>query len=261
MLIPPPYPHPVSIASPHGALAVPDLPWVVGLPALAAPNLGSFKAMFTTIQRSGYGATLAAYLPHVHHSATLVNHDLNLLETAVMADINALAAAGAPRHTSPTLERIAVGIHLWGGRMGRGAFIRKGGFALNCPMHNYANLVSLIITHPAGVPLPGGNWPAIQTLTQTGFNQFGVSFMSKHLSFWSRAAVSQIILPILDSIIMKRFIKPNHQPNWVNYVSYVNQLNADCNIIRARHGLHLFNVSMMERQLFNFSPTPLVWKR
>lgn len=151
MLILPPYPDPVSLIQPHGHLAIPCLPWVVAVPNLELAKMGSFRAMFTTVQGAHFEATLTRYLPHVPTSAALVPADINLLEAGVMADITAIIHAGQPYGANPLLIHVAAGIHLWGGGMGRGAFVRGGGFAANCPLHAYGQLVHLIMTHPSVV--------------------------------------------------------------------------------------------------------------
>ena len=82
MLIPPPYPVPVVVACPYGQLAIPDLAWLAGTPPLALSTTASFQAMFTVVQRAGYGATLARYLPHVPHAAPCLCKLLELLRYA-----------------------------------------------------------------------------------------------------------------------------------------------------------------------------------
>lgn len=253
MLIPPPYPVPVVVACPYGQLAIPDLPWLAGTPPLALSTMASFRAMFTVVQRAGYGATLARYLPHVPHAGALVAADINALETAIDADIASAVVGGPPGATHSLLPHIAVGIHLWGGRMGRAAFLSaRGGFTASCPMLLYADVVRLLLTHPAGVPLPGGNWPAILA-AKAGFNKIGISFLSKHLCFWSRAPGAPIRLPILDRLVQHSFIGPyKSAPTWREYVPYVNQLYADTATLALRPGLGAVTVTAVERQLFNW---------
>jgi hypothetical protein len=256
MLILPPYPDPVSLIQPHGHLAIPCLPWVVAVPNLELAKMGSFRAMFTTVQGAHFEATLTRYLPHVPTSAALVPADINLLEAGVMADITAIIHAGQPYGANPLLIHVAAGIHLWGGGMGRGAFVRGGGFAANCPLHAYGQLVHLIMTHPSGVPLPGGNWPLIRRLNAQ-FSQFGPAFYTKHLSFWSRAPGAPIRLPILDRVVKGKFIDPNRPtPAWSDYVPYVTELHADCLALASVKGLAGITITDMERQLFNWANSP-----
>lgn len=255
MLIPYPYPNPVSTISPHGSLAIPDLKWSSSVAPLAVSDMSSVRGMFTVVANHGHSATLNRYLPHVPNSSHLVLSDLHILETALLTDINAVLAAGAPYHSNPLLQHIAAGIHLWGGRTGRGAFIGAGGFAASCPMTTYANMLDQLRTHPVGVALPAGNWPNIFNICQS-FSNIGVAFMTKHLAFWSRALGSHLELPILDSVIFRTFISPGRVPTWADYVPYVNQLHADRATISVRSGLAGISISAIERALFNWANSP-----
>ena len=262
MLIPPPYPRPVSVLCPPGTLGIPDLPWVVGVPGLVLPKMKSLKAIFTIILNTRFAATLRHYLPHVAKSAALVPGDINLLETRILRDIRAIIATGLPYDANPLLRHVAVGIHLWGGQMGRSAFLR-GDFLKNCPLSAYAELVHLIMTHPVGVPLPGGNWSRILELNNA-FNEFGPSFYTKHAAFWSRAPESPIRLAILDRVVTSRFIDPRRSTAaWDDYMPYVMALNSDCATLRAHAGLAGITITDMERQLFNWanSPAAAAWVR
>ena len=264
MLIPRPHPTPISTVCPYGTLAIPDLSWATGTPPLILARMGSFRAMFTNVSKAGYTATLRHYLPHVRSSAGLTPNDINVLETGIMADIASVLASGAIAPANPILSYIAVGIQLWGGNAGRGAFKTPPGFAVSCPLGTYAKMINLLMAHPAGLPLPGGNWAAIFAL-RVAFTGIGVSFLTKHLSFWSRAPGSPIRLPILDSIVKKIFIdpRPKKLPVWADYVPYVTELDRDQAMIAARPGLTGITVSDMERQLFNWanSPAAIGWHR
>jgi len=256
-LIQPPYPKSISTVYPHGHLAIPDLQWVAVTPPLVLAKMGSFRAMFTTVSNAGYTATLHHYLPHVGSSDALIANDINVLETGIMADIGTVISSGPIMPTNPLLSHIAVGIQFWGGNAGRRAFNKAGGFAVSCPLGVYAKMINLLMAHPVGVALPGGNWAPIFS-TRTAFPGIGVSFLTKHLSFWSRAPGSPIHLPILDSIVKKIFIDPRLKrlPTWSDYVPYVTELYSNKAIIAARTGLSGITVSDMERQLFNWANSP-----
>ncbi len=253
MLIPAPFASPVKSVCPHGRLAIPDLHWTVGVPPLALASMGSFRAMFTVVQNAGHGATLARYLAGKANARELFAGDINALGTAVMADIATVVAGVPPFAAHPLLPHIAVGIHLWGGRMGRAALnLAHGGFFACCPLPAYGDLVQLLLTHPRGMALPGGNWSALMAAS-AGLSRIGVSFLTKHLSFWSRAAGAPIRLPILDRMVKETFIDPDRPtPVWADYASYVNELEADRAILAARPGLAGITLHDMERQLFNW---------
>jgi hypothetical protein len=208
--------------------------------------------MFTNVLKAGYRGSLAHYLPHVTGSASLQAGDLHILETGILNDINTVMAAGVPCQPNPLLQHIAVGIHLWGGNTGRNAFVRDGGFALNCPLQDYAGMVELLMTHPKGVPVPHGNWRGIFAKLSC-FRNIGVAFLTKHLAFWSRAAASPLEFPILDSVIIQTFIAPGKLPTWKDYVPYVTALQKERSIIACRPGLTGISILSMERQLFNWA--------
>lgn len=257
MLIPPPYPNPISLVCPHGNLAIPDLPWSRSISPLTATSssMGSFRGMFTNVQKYGHQSTLTRYLPHIQTSASLTPNDTQILENSILSDIQQVLAAGSHYHGNPLLQHIAVGIHLWGGRAGRQAFSRKGGFAVSCPPSSYASLLHQLLTHPAGTAPPGGNWPKIMALTGN-FSNIGVAFLTKHLAFWSRAAGSPIELPVLDSMIFNKFLSPIGSPTWKHYAMYAAQIDAHRASISLRPGLSGVTVSSIERDLFNWIKSP-----
>ena len=262
ILIPAPYPNPISLLYPYGMLVIPDLPWAVGVPPLRLAKIDSLKGMFTTVKNHGYGATINRYIPGVLVSQNIVPNDINRLEAGIISDINTVIGSGHPYQNNPLLGHIAVGIHLWGGRAGRNAFNFGGGFAANCPLPTYANLINLLMTHPKGVSIPNGNWRQI-TAMNSAFHNIGVSFLTKHLSFWSRATASPIRLPILDRVVFNKFIDPRRTPMWTDYVLYVTSLEACRVTLAARPGLTTITIPDMERQLFNWlnSTAAIGWVR
>ncbi|MBE7496943.1 MAG: hypothetical protein HS117_18535 [Verrucomicrobiaceae bacterium] len=218
--------------------------------------------MFTIVQNRGYEGILNHYLPGVQVVDQLGANEINALESAILNDINHVVGGGGVQIDHPLLPAIAVGIHLWGGRAGRNVFVQGGGFAQNCPIGVYGSMVNLLMTHPHGTPLPDGNWPAIMAI-KGQFHQIGVSFLTKHLSFWSRATNSPIRLPILDRVVKQTFIHPNAPyPTWGDYTTYVNDINADRDVLVAR-GLIGIDLPAMERQLFNWAAAEQVqsWVR
>ncbi len=263
ILISPPYPNPISNVVKYGTLAIPDLNWVASTPTLALSNgAGTLPAMFTTIQGRGFGKTLKHYLPHVTSSHQISGGDLTLLETGIIRDINIVVSSGKPYQQHGLLPHIAVGIHFWGGNSGRNAFVRGDGFFSNCPVNAYANMVESLISHPSGAMLPAGHWDTVYKYA-ANFTYIGVSFATKHISFWSKATTSSIRLPILDSIIYRKFISPKGLPQWQHYVPFVKDFENVRRIVAARPGLAGITLDQMERQLFNWINTPAAqdWNR
>jgi len=206
--------------------------------------------MFTLLMNQGYAPTLAHYLPHVGAAAVLSPADIISLENSILVDIGAVIAGGLP-YNPVNLTHIAIGIHLWGGITGRSPFVRGGGFLINFPIHIYGDIVDLIVNHAPAHPVMG-NWYDIVAL-QYHFHGLGISFLTKHLSFWSRMSPHAIMFPILDKVIKNNFIHPNITPNWNDYPRYLAELNADLALLKARAGLAMMSIHSMERQLFNFS--------
>jgi hypothetical protein len=219
--------------------------------------------MFTRVCNAGHGATLQHYLPGRFTSNDIGNDDINELEAGIMRDIGVVIEAGAPYAAHSLLPMIAVGIQLWGGKMGAQAFERNGGFAVNCPMESYGYLVDLIVNQPEGGVEPDVDWEAVKR-AEAGFDHIKISFLSKHISFWSRGPGVPFSLPILDSIVMEKFIDPNKAPSWEVYGDiYVPQLYADRNELAATPALAGITVAAMERRLFNWLNTSAVdtWHR
>ena len=218
--------------------------------------------MFTILRNHGYEHVLNRYLPGVLNSKDLVSEDINILEARILKDINAIASHCTVNFANPLLSQIAAGIHLWGGLAGRNAFIKGGGFKVNCPMSAYGELVSLLMTYPKNVSLPDGNWLSIAALLKS-FPNIGISFLTKHFSFWSRAYLAPIQLPILDKIIFQKFIEPSRLPAWKDYVPYVNEMAAKREILAKRSGLNAITISDIERQLFNLANSESIqnWSR
>jgi hypothetical protein len=262
MIIKKPYPQPISKICPKGLLAIPDLDWVSGLQPLKLASLKSLKGMFTTLANRKYKSTLDRYLPNVPTSRDLRLDDINRLEIGILRDINVALRSGSRCRSDPILPCIAAGIHLWGGQSGRNAFVRGGGFDANLPKDSYGRLVELLMTHPKDVALPNGNWPAISEIGSQ-LSNIGVSFLTKHLSFWSRAIESPFHLPILDRIVFQKFVNPSRLPSWKDYVPYVEAINAERDVLAKRPGLGAITIIDMERQLFNWagSVDALDWKR
>jgi hypothetical protein len=250
MLIPHPYPVPVHAVVAHGHLAIPDLAWVAPAPPLALANLTTIRGMFTLLMNQGYAPTLAHYLPHVGAAVGLTPADIISLENSILVDIGAVIAGGPP-YNSVNLTHIAIGIQLWGGITGRSPFVRGGGFLINFPINIYSHIVDLIVSHPPADPVVG-NWHAIVALRHH-FHGLGVSFLTKHLSFWSRMSPHAIKFPILDRVIKNNFIHPHIPPKWSDYPDYLAEFNADLALLRARPGLAMISIHSIERQLFNFS--------
>jgi hypothetical protein len=253
-IIPPPFPP----ALPVGFFAFPPLPWGIAPGGLIplTPSLRTFRAMFTTVQNQFPNVT-DAYLPLVPAAPLLMPNDINILEAGLIADINAaILNWNAPPPLAPTnaqLTDIAVGIQLWGGNAGRGPFIRGGGFGNNFNVNAYRQIIAQLLILPA-VPPVGVPYPVLQNainVWRNNFNWFGVSFATKHFSFWSRANGMPTALPIYDNIMAKKFMGFLNA-TWTDYRPYVDGMALDAAAINlANPGFpRPFTIHDLERQLF-----------
>lgn len=256
MPLPTPLPNSMSFVLRHGDLAIPDLNWITATPSLTlTTGAGTLPAMFTTISGKGFQKVLSHYLPNVTSSSQIRGSHLSSLEAGIIRDINLVVSSGKPFKKNVLLQHIAIGIHFWGGNSGRNAFIRGNGFLENCPIDTYSALAEAVVFNPSGMLPPNGNWQTVYNFARK-FTNIGVSFATKHISFWSRAAASKTRFPILDSVIYNNFISQKGLPQWQHYVPFVRDFERIRQIVAARTGLAGITLDQMERQLFNWMNTP-----
>lgn len=262
MIIPPPYAPVLATLSP-GQLAIPELKWTTAPVGLALTKLGPFRAMFTTVSERGFAHVTKAYLPHVASSAHLVANDINILESRILADINKAIAGWClktPYPSNSDLEKIAVGIQLWGANTGRSPFVRGGGFKAHFNVTAYRQILTHLLSISPAATITGcphlrsaiGLWKSV------AFKYFGVSFATKHFSFWSQAIGMPTSLPIYDNIVANKFMGRCVSADWGDYVTYVRGMHEAVSLINAANP-HLggrYSVIQLERQLFNWANTP-----
>ena len=272
MIIPPPYAPALAKLSP-GQFAIPQLVWSTPTAPLVLPlvKLKLFQAMFTIVNARGFAYVTAAYLPHVAAHGDLKVTDINILESRILDDIH--TAIGGLRATVPLLPtntqliKIAVGIQLWGGITGRPPFVKGGGFLAHFNVTNYREIITrlLLLSSATTVASCPNLAAAVPLWIGPAFPHFGVSFATKHFSFWSRGIGMPTLLPIYDSIIAKKFMGYK-APHWNHYglhrgsvlKSYVQQIHDEVAVINKSHP-HLhgkYTVVDLERQLFNWVNTP-----
>ena len=283
MIIPPPYAPVLATLSP-GQFAIPELVWSTPTAPLVLPSvkLPLFQAMFTIVNARGFAHVTAAYLPKVAAAAGLVDTDINILESGILYDIErAIKGCNLKVPVSPTdaeLTKIAVGIQLWGGITGRPPFVKGGGFLANFNVTNYRKIITrlLLLSSATTVASCPNLAAAVPLWIGPVFPHFGVSFATKHFSFWSRGIGMPTLLPIYDSIIAEKFMgyfsinkktgRRTGAPLWKHYglhrgsvlKSYVQQIHDEVAAINKSHP-HLggkFTVVDLERQLFNWANTP-----
>ncbi len=133
-------------------------------------------------------------------------------------------------------------IHFWGGITGRNIYVKNGGFENNFNLETYKKIVHILIVLNEENICKDLN--EIQFLFQSIPN-IGLSYASKHISFWSKYAnINNIELPILDSIIANKLLNTKYFA-WRHYCPYVikmRKLAKDKNT----------TVNILERELYNY---------
>jgi hypothetical protein len=270
MIIPPPYAPALAKLKP-GQFAIPELKWTTAPVGLALAKLGPFRAMFTTVSARGFAHVTKAYLPHVASSAHLVAADINILESGILADINAAIKGWRSTHpifpTDAELIKIAVGIQLWGANTGRHPFINGAGFLAHFSVNDYRKIITYLLSlSPASTITNCPHLPsAVGLWKSSAFRYFGVSFATKHFSFWSQTKGMPTSLPIYDNIVANKFMGRCVSADWGDYVTYVKGMHEAVSLINAANP-HLggqYSVIQLERQLFNWANTPAAddWTR
>lgn len=129
-------------------------------------------------------------------------------------------------------------IQLWGGNTGRFIYVKGGGFAANFDLRAYEALAQAAASRQAAVE----KIPRIQKAAgDIGF--LGISFASKHASFWSQAAGTPC-LPIYDRLVAQGCFG-NLAADWGFYARYVDEMS--------RHAEEAgLGVATLERRAFNF---------
>lgn len=232
------------------SFAIPRLPYVVAPPDIIREN-GSTRAMITYLTRRGMTVEDGLLANYQNRK----NCDLlPCLQNSISKEIQDVLELGIMK--SDNEQRIITIFHkiqMWGGRMGRQFYIRNGqnnGFDVNTfHINSYKELVNFVLRGDVdkavqiGQDIPG----------------FGISFASKHFSFWTQSFQGFTNngpkqLPILDSII-SRMVLGVKLPNWGHYPNYVRKMYD----ILSHEELKEIELTVhsLERQLFNFEDTDL----
>jgi hypothetical protein len=222
---------------------VPCLRWHPELEPLKIQSLKGFKAMFTLLQNSEFATVLDSYIPDVEVSRNLTIDHLRNLELLIIRDIdeivNVILDNNEPIDILTRITHIAVAIQLWGGNTGRNPFVKGAGFNANFSSLSYLQIIKYVI---------GGDIEnAILTWESRNFNHFGVSFASKHISFWSKAKRAKKEYPIFDSLMAQVTLGRNNT-NWRQYRLY--SIGMDATVICIN--IPDFTVFHLERQIYNW---------
>lgn len=202
----------------------------------------SIRAIITVMQNRNLEA-IAALIPETHRGQ-LPQH-LNNLELSIIGEMTTYLADQEPE----MLVSIFHKVQLWGGRTGRGIYVRNGGFSMNWNEGAYQDFVAASSFRV----LNAGPDPRIPNLQPAAvrINQFGVAFATKHARFWAQAANVRA-LPIYDRIMAQGSLGIN--PRWNEYSHYVTEMTD--------HALQAgTDVATLERHAFNAfgSPAGQAW--
>lgn len=133
------------------------------------------------------------------------------------------------------LVRIFILIQFWGGNTGRNIFVRGGGFNKNFHIKHYKKAIHNLDN------------PSLAVGHINGIKNFGTSFATKHLHFWSAGTNNQY--PIFDSVISRLMYGRNVTQNKNRYIQFYHEMHA----YASEKGV---TCNVIERSLFNWADTP-----
>lgn len=160
--------------------------------------------------------------------------NINQLEARIIQRINEVDE-GLP---GDQLVNIFHLIQIWGGSSGRSIYVRNGGFANNFDITSYISLVHSCIninSTPNDIYNETTNF-------NTSNNCIGVSFITKHIRFWSMKVFHDNALPIYDNFMAKNVMQQS-SANFADLLSYWEGMTQKAIELR-------ISISALERQLF-----------
>lgn len=133
-------------------------------------------------------------------------------------------------------------IQFWGGITGRNIYVKNGGFENNFSLEAYKAIIE--ITTNINQETCKADLKKVELLSKQ-IKNIGISFTTKHLSFWTRFANKHnFILPVLDSTLsLNLMYKCN--PTWNDYRQYVKQMQKEACVNNT-------SVNILERELYNY---------
>jgi hypothetical protein len=133
-------------------------------------------------------------------------------------------------------------IQFWGGITGRNIYVKNGGFENNFTLDAYKAIVEIAINiNPETCK---DDLKKVEVLSKQ-IKNIGISFTTKHLSFWSRFTNKyNFILPVLDSTLSLNLLYKCN-PSWKDYRQYVEQMQIEASKKNT-------TVTILERELYNY---------
>ena len=231
-----------------GEFALPELQdWDYAPLNLAMNTVGAMRTNMINAGIQGAGN----WVPQAPNGEDLENLQ-NVINQGIQELINA-------EPNDDDLIEIFHKIQLWGGNTGRGIYVRNNGFAQNFNRDAYRG----IFTTAKNINSRENIAQAINSfqISISQIQNFGLSFGSKHISFFSLAAhaadTQKIHIPIFDSILSKGCFGMNF-PDYKKFKLFSRTLNNP-----EEEPLAEYSVQSIERTLFNFfgSPAGQEWIR
>jgi hypothetical protein len=131
-------------------------------------------------------------------------------------------------------------IQFWGGISARNIYVKNGGFDKNFCIESYKDIIEIALT--TNKDTFHLDLKKIKS-SSSSIKQLGISFTTKHLSFWSRYNTYGFNLPILDNIISMNLLNKCYA-NWRDYLTYVEEMQTEAK----RNNT---TVLILERELYN----------
>lgn len=246
--------NPGNIASISGLIrnqfAYPCLAWNTILQPINAVQVGTLQDMFKILWNKGFHADLIK-LTGVNNAVLLTNNSFGIIEKKITTLINKYFIArnrGISRDS--IIKTIVLGIHLWGGKTGRNLFVMNGGFNINFNYTLYENMICHLENNNLN--------NAIDSILS--IPEIGVSFATKHLSFWSKSNEINFQVPVFDSQIALMLYGKTGNLTKKSFLQYAQiDLPSAVNEIFKNNPILVgnYDIIKLERDIFNFSNTNL----
>lgn len=202
----------------------PDIDYHAGLDALTVQDVSS--VMLTFVRER------AAFEPAMDGI-----HGLQELEDDILREVRLYAGF----HDEGLLQDIFHKIQVWGGEHGRYIYVQGPVFDWNEIGPCYRRLVDAVLQEGHTPDSLASKAKAFNMAMQVQHRRLGLSFISKHVRFWSTATLGENALPIFDNIMSKglgiRYKWENLAPYWIAMQERARQLGI--------------TVNALERELFN----------
>jgi len=189
----------------------------------------TIKAMATNLRNNGYGNLVEDLLGDQIDLRSIESLEEKILEKIELysKDLN-----------DKVLAEIFHAIQLWGGKEGRYIYVRGEGFDDNFNLESYRKLV--------GDCMAGDVDQIIKSISEFDkeVKYLGISFITKHVRFWSSMNKKTKMLPIYDKIMAQGVMNVD-TPKYKDLKVYWDSM-------RKAAADQSLDINDLERSLFNF---------